>query len=552
MVVAQANGPAQVPVALSPNGRLLLTTDDQHAGLYLTSTVTQSTRVITRSRNAGYYPTFSSDGSRVGYKIFRPNADGEYEQAAMVYDIEQDRSYQLGPWSTIASTPAFSPDGSVAVMLDGRLHVTSALLDTLRVLPLAPVQENPPNLLAYDPQGELILVVREGSQALLLSAQTGELIAEPVLAAPLPIWGPVFAPDGRRIAFSTINGKLLIWDRSDAQWLGPIDGETPAWLDSSALHLVAEEGNVRRVDVSGPKLIVTDSRRVGERWWATSPGIVASQMGERLVIQESGSSDRVITELTWIRSDDPEPTAPTRWPENMKDDGFGTRHTLVETDGLVKMTGVPYIHQVYDVPDWFDGHWACNAVVAITCLAYWDALQPNPITVSRPEPRPSNFATYICERYTRGSTSFDVASPDPKGRDAWGAYGYIVRENWKDTKNHIADYMEVHGVASGVDWSPSMAKLRSEIAAQHPTIILQSLTLAGHYVVGIGYLKGKDTVISNDPYGDKNTRLYPHIDGRGARYDMPGSNNGYQNFRVVHCLIYSRGPKESTGLPAGH
>jgi hypothetical protein len=256
-----------------------------------------------------------------------------------------------------------------------------------------------------------------------------------------------------------------------------------------------------------------------------------------------------LTELAatgWRKSEDPEPVAPTSWPEDMRDDGWATPRRVVRTPHTVELTGVPYIHQVYDVPEWFDGHWACNAVTALMCLAYWRAIEPSPIEVPHPEPRPSNFARYVCEPYSVASRAFDIASPDPKGRPAMGGYGYIVRENWKDTKNFMADFVRHHGIESSVDWQPTLGKYTAEIDAAQPLVILHSITLAGHYVTGIGYLRGRRTVVTHDPYGDKNSREYPHIDGRRARYDLPGYNNGYQNLRIVHCFIYTRGPITTT------
>jgi len=548
LAVAQSAGPAQVPVGLSADGVVLLTTDDQHAGLYLSDLAGGTTRVITRSRNAGYYPAMTPGAERVGYKLFRESADGGFEQAAMVFDRAADCSYQIGGWAKVASTPAFAADGRVAVMLDQRLLIVSDLTGSPKVQSFAAPVETTTNLMAFDPSGSFLVLMAGEANALLVSSADGTVVQE-FPPAPLPIWGPEFSPGARRIVFSTINGRLLVWDRDASVWLGPVEGESPSWQNGKELLAVMEEGRVMRVTVAGGALVSTETGRTGERWWVTRDGLIASQKEGEIVVQDFAKGGATKATTKWLAAEDPAPVPPSKWPEDMKDDGFGSPRTLVRTPQYTLMTGVPYVHQVYDVPDWFDGHWACNAVTAVMCLAYWQVLQPNVITVSRPEPRPSNFATYICERYTAGKKSFDVGSPDPKGREAWGAYGYIVRENWRDTKNHIADYMEAHGIRSGVDWSPGASKLRAEIDAQHPTIVLHSITLAGHYVVAIGYLNDRQTVITQDPYGDKNTRIYPHLDGRGARYDLPGSNNGYQNLRIVHCFIYSRGPEPSNETP---
>ncbi len=108
-------------------------------------------------------------------------------------------------------------------------------------------------------------------------------------------------------------------------------------------------------------------------------------------------------------------------------------------------------------------------------------------------------------------------------------------------KENLKDYIINHGVNSSVDWSPGWSELQTEIDALHPLILLNMLTTSGHYIVATGYYDTQHTLISNDPYGNKNTTGYPSYDGTGAKYDWPGYNNGYQNLNTVHCFIYSQG-----------
>jgi hypothetical protein len=149
----------------------------------------------------------------------------------------------------------------------------------------------------------------------------------------------------------------------------------------------------------------------------------------------------------------------------------------------------------------------------------------------------SPWGPYITESHTAGDVTFTIESPGPDGRPVAGAYGYIVRDEWKDTRNFMADYMRLHGLESEVDWHPTYDKLAQSIERGEPVVVLHLITYAGHYTSAIGYLKGKRALLMNDPYGDKNSRFYPHDDGRRAIYDMPGYNNGYQNLRMIRCVI---------------
>lgn len=537
LAVAQSSGPAKVPLAVHPSGRFLLTTDDQHAGLFLTDLMAGETRVINRSHNAGYYARFSPDGSRICFKLFRPEVDGEFTQAPAYYDIREDQTYLVGPYCKQVSMPAFCPDGKLAVVLNGQLLLVDpkGRIDSRREL------GHTPNLLAFSPDSVQLAWTDQAEQ--IVQWQIGEADSKTITDGANSYWGPEFSPDGSRVLARTLNGRLVLIDPALGSQLEVPDGQQPQWLANDQVLAIAEEGKVRVVDFSEGTPNSREKGIVGPRWWATQGDLVVSQQKEYLVFERvQGSRMQEERRLEWTKPSDDAAPEPTAWPVDMREDGYNLDRGLVDRGSTIELVGVPYIHQVYDSPDWFDGHWACNAASALMCLGYWRAVAPDPIVVNRPETRRSNFARFVSEKYSIPGRTFDVSSPDPKGTHAYGGYGYIVRENWKDTKNFMADFIRLHGVESTVDWTPTLAKFRGEIDRARPLVVLHSITLAGHYVAGIGYQKGSGTIVTHDPYGDKNSRQYPHIDGRRARYDLPGYNNGYQNLRVVHCLIYTQGP----------
>ena len=102
----------------------------------------------------------------------------------------------------------------------------------------------------------------------------------------------------------------------------------------------------------------------------------------------------------------------------------------------------------------------------------------------------------------------------------------------------MRDYLQNHGLASSVDWSPTWSELQNKINSSYPVVLLTSLTKAGHYVLGIGYYSSQHTVVIHDPYGDKN-QGYMNYNGTSVSYDWPGYNNGYSNLNTVHCFIYA-------------
>lgn len=80
----------------------------------------------------------------------------------------------------------------------------------------------------------------------------------------------------------------------------------------------------------------------------------------------------------------------------------------------------------------------------------------------------------------------------------------------------------------------------AEIDSGYPFTFCNGLTTAGHIVVINGYEANNRTMIVNDPYGNKNTGIYPSLNGKGVKYDWPGYNNGYKNFNRVYWGVSVR------------
>ncbi len=101
---------------------------------------------------------------------------------------------------------------------------------------------------------------------------------------------------------------------------------------------------------------------------------------------------------------------------------------------------VPLVHQIYDVPEWFNGGWACGPTSMVMVLAYMGRLARNPITVSHGQPaHTTDFGYYTAEAYTQrcGCTgsddTFDEARPAKTGPWGAGAYGQIMEQDSEAT-----------------------------------------------------------------------------------------------------------------------
>ncbi|HID32895.1 MAG TPA: hypothetical protein EYP24_05910 [bacterium (Candidatus Stahlbacteria)] len=108
----------------------------------------------------------------------------------------------------------------------------------------------------------------------------------------------------------------------------------------------------------------------------------------------------------------------------------------------------------------------------------------------------------------------------------------------------MARYIDNHNIAAWRDSSPTFEEVIGELNQGYPHSMCVGLTAAGHLVLAVGQVLNWHTLIFNDPYGNKNTPGYPSYDGKYARYDWPGYNNGYENLNYVYWSVYSHGDWE--------
>jgi autotransporter-associated beta strand protein len=202
---------------------------------------------------------------------------------------------------------------------------------------------------------------------------------------------------------------------------------------------------------------------------------------------------------------------------------------------------------VYDTdPNFPGGGSCCNATASIMAIQYYNRLPPHPITCTQGGTHTSNYGFYISSKYSYNGVVFDIASSAAWGTDLegyYGGFGYFLQDNPGTSlqrSTRLKEWIAGHGLTSATDDSATIAEARSEINSNHPVVVLNELTSAGHYITCIGYIQGQYSLIFNDPYGNKNVS-YPGKQGAGAIYDWPGYNNGYANLNGVDRYVYARG-----------
>lgn len=525
-----------LPVFVSDDGALALVTDSLHRGLSLVRVKSGEIIFVTSSLNAGYYATISPDNRFVCFKSTERTAAGII-QTPCLFDIAEERAFALWEPSPVCGTPAIAPNGSIAFTAGKDLILLDAGLNVLNIIDLG----HHVNLLAFSPAGDQIAFNTAEHQIAIVDLSNGaiQIITDDAQS----YWGAKFSPNGDKVLVRSADGGIFCANPQEGQFLAIGKGESPDWEDNDTIAFVKKTIFKNRVVKTE---IISAGMGGGENSATIAEGDADAVIGGGKVAHASGGKIKIGAiakgKALWLDEVDA--------PDGMGGDSEGAAtEGVIILGNTVQITGVPYVHQVYDTPEWFAGSWACGATSAVMALAYYGCFYYWDCWCMSPTSHTSHYGNYIADTYTYNGHTFNIVETDPADEYATGGYGYIVQNNWENTKTHMAEYLSYHGPSSSVDWSPTFAKAQTEINNGYLFVVLNSLTTSGHYCTCIGYYTDQYSLIFNDPYGNKNTPGYPSYDGAGAVYDWPGYNYGNQNLTTVHCFIYARWTVQPTPTP---
>ncbi len=521
----------------SPDGNILLLTGPGRRGVYLYDTSEGSLTLITDGNSSGYWYNWSPDGTRFGFKSFVNNGGDKMLQVPSVYDIRSGTVIPLADPGWRAGVPSFSRDGRISFTSGTTLMVLDSSLRVESKFELG----TDVNLAPISPDGTKVVFNDNSDNLWLLNLATSDKVR--MTPGEQGYFGPVWSPDGTKIACSTLGGDLAVIDMNTMSMTKIGRGSRHSWSPDGTAVLYGRYYGEPGLEVTGSDIFMTSAdgrvteNITGEQTEFLQEPSLSPRGDLAFCSPETGKLFRMRfpsgkTEELFVK----EPCVITA-PGQAENDLPGAELQPADTD----FTGVPYMHQVYDTPNWFNGNWACNATSAMMCIEYYNILPYWDCTVSVPYPHVSHYGNYVSGIYSYNGHTYDTASPDAGGTTAWGGYGYIVQNNWEETRGHMQEYFTYHGLDNvAVDWSPVWEEFQAQVASLYPTVFLSLITTSGHYTVGIGYVTGWHTAIFNDPYGDKNTDPYKDYYGAHVYYDWPGYNNGYENLNTMSCFIYAR------------
>ncbi|MCK5036214.1 MAG: C39 family peptidase [Candidatus Sabulitectum sp.] len=196
------------------------------------------------------------------------------------------------------------------------------------------------------------------------------------------------------------------------------------------------------------------------------------------------------------------------------------------TDDPTAHFDVPYMHQRWDTPDWFDGSWSCGPTSCMMAVQYYNRLTPDSVWCSYPSGHWSEWGNYLPTEYTFLGYTYDILGVSPDSVWVPGAHGFICRDIGGAIWAEMTSWMTQHELDSGTlgtTWSACTGELDNSYAVVASTT---SPYTGGHILLFNGYYDNH-SVICNDSYGNQNLPGWGTLpNGKDVVYDWPGYNNG--------------------------
>jgi len=524
-------------INVSIDGSKLIFSHDEQRGFYLNDLLSNKTVIIEKNNFSAYQASFSQDGDMIAYKKFVETENSRLQQPVL-YNIKTGKTIKLFEPVNRCGTPSIASNGNIVFTLGNDLYLTNSKGEVINSFELPSYS----NLTPVSSNGKYVVFNDIDDRIWLLNIST----AEKKIISPKGqgFFEPHWSPDGQNIVASSLAGELSVFNKNDNSILYIGKGKHPVWTNDSKKIVFSKTEVLENREVLHQDLYIFDIENKSELRLTNSteredyPAISGNK-----IFYVSENSGLLFSADLSINKDEIRINNQVQLDPVLNSENTGQTVPKVKKKDPTSAVyfDIPYVNQRYDTPDWFNGNSACGATAAIQCISYFGLVQQWPVWVSTPFFHVSDYGNYICEIYTYNGVTFNYGGRDPNGTIGYGGFGYIIRNNWYNTKGYMRDYAIIHGLSSAVDWSPTRSKVIAEVQNEDPFVLLNSLTSSGHYISVIGYDgTNATTVIVNDPYGNKNNG-YANFYGRRSYYDWPGYNNGYENLNTVHCYIYFRG-----------
>ncbi len=504
--------------ALSKSG--IVFTDSRDGVLYIERD--GKTSALTSSPGSGRYYSVSPDGKSIGFKYI--NSDGS--QTPALIDPSTKKITFLWDASKEAGQVSFADNGTSAFTIGSKLIVKNN--EETKQFELGSYS----NLAPISPDAKYAAYNDNSDQLYIINLKSG--VKQKLTDDKRGYFMPQWSPDGTKLLYSGLNAKLFIYDLTNGKTYQLGEGYSPAWSNDSHKivfsrkqidKMVLKNSDIYLCDYEGKNLLhLTNTPGIFEcdPAFTSDGGIIYSYIGSTKITEAKLSS--INFKLT--NSVDRNISLP-----QVKTISLKSAESVNDVDAL----DIPYINQRADVPDYFNGNWACGPTSAMMVLAYYKILPVWTIKCYYNGSHYSSYGRYISDTYRFRRSTYSNSYHDPDGRLAQGAYGYMWSNGHSPHSTMVAYFIN-HGLEASLKDSPPYSKALSEVSAGRPFTVCVDLTSAGHIVVAHDIADQSHTFIFNDPYGDKNKGYWNYY-GKNVKYDWPGYNNGYQNLSIVYWSV---------------
>ena len=429
--------------SFSPDGNAIAFTRWGEDALYLYSLKENKITAISNSPCSGKFFAFSPDSKKLLFKRLVKDGD-KTVQAAVEYNLLNQKFVTLVKGNTVGN-PSSSRDGMLCVTKDTKLFCFNG--EKRKEFELNQYI----NLVPINPDGKTAVYVDDNSDLILLDLSTGE---KQIVGFGLFL--PKFSPSGRFLTLLNMGDTLVLIDLAENKRINIGFGSNPAFLpDESGIIFSRSETEAYTLLNSSLFLYRMDTGSIDEIYGSTRkfisyPSVSPSghqityidiETGALILAEFDPILARITHERVLVHRDDIPPDE-------------GGRILTIPTATLSEVD-VPYIHQLYDTPNWFDGNWSCGPTSCMMAVQRYRKLSDHDITCSSPYSHTSHWGWYIPNEYSYNGHTYNILGSSPSG---WvkGAHGFICRSAGAAGWSYMITFLNQHNLSSGqhsVSWS---------------------------------------------------------------------------------------------------
>ncbi len=502
----------------------------------------QGVKRLVTSPGCGRYFMLSPDKSKIGFKQI--NEDGT--QTPSLFDLETSSITALAKPASLCGQPSFSTNGKMVFTIGNELNIVDG--NNTKTFNLGVYA----NITPVSPEGNYVIYNNDNDRLFMIDLITG--VSKQITDSKRGYAFPQWSPDGNKVAYSTLSGTILVWNKATGKTYTIGEGQNVSWSDDSQ-YIIYNRTEVANFVYSGSDIIMAsfDGTNMHNISSTTDVNEIAPSFGANNTILYSNFDKQEIVTATFdtqnsLLKDKRSITKYTPELSGNKNFRQSNANAVNSTQSIVTIAGtVPYVNQVYDAPTWDDGYCSCAPTSALMTMLYYNRLPKWPTSVNHglsTDPHISNYGSYVADEYRYNTAFYDVSAVTcPSYNSAWGGHGYM----WNGSNSPatmMSPYVQHHNVTSVYNDTMTYAGIKAEINNNYPYSMCNTLSSDGHVTVAIGYVNAQHTFIFNDPYGNKNTGTWPNPTGQSSYYDWPAYNNGYQNLNTIDWMVTS----ESTHL----